>query len=151
MSAIISSATFMFGFLMTDIAVSMLIGRTMRWGLYDLLMGPYFLVKLAVALCGATMLLRAFRQVYFRIYPGRLDLLYYTVFRRAPQVTSFDLGSPTIIVDDVQRVSFLDWGAQQLQMNMTLARDWDEYANALLRGARSSKLAGPAPDDALVG
>jgi len=95
-----------------------------------------------------------FWPAYFRIVPGRLDVLRWRPFRRRAEVlASWDLCVARILVDLRKAVVILDGPNCETPcvFNIGLVRGRARLAHALFLGAISTHWPPPLPDDELLG
>ena len=89
---------------------------------------------------------------YFRLVPGRLDVMRFSNLRGRPvSIERFDLRQAELLVDMRRWVVFIDDEVRQIELPIALMRDRRRFAHALLLAALSTHEPAPLPDDALLG
>ena len=89
---------------------------------------------------------------YFRVVPGRLDVMRFSNLRGKPvSIERFDLRTAKLLVDTRRWVVFIDDEERQIELPIALMRDRRRFAHALLLAALSTHEPAPLPDDALLG
>lgn len=89
---------------------------------------------------------------YFRLVPGRIDVLRYnTLGRNVMEVVKHDLRTSAVLVDLNQRCVFLAKDGITTEIGFGAVRDPYEFAHAVLLAAVSTHTPAPLPDDALIG
>jgi hypothetical protein len=92
------------------------------------------------------------RPVYFRIVPGRLDVLWYGPFRSKPlRVDRYDLRSSKVLVDLRQKAVVIGEDNNETDFCFALVRGGRRLAYMLLLAAISTHEPGPLPDDEMLG
>lgn len=113
---------------------------------------PALQVLLPLVTIAAVGTLFAF-PTYFRIVPGRLDVMqYFALSRSKPSISKFDLRSSRVLVDlnrDVILIEPSDGPVRILRVGSVVDRIG--LARAIFEAARSTHPAPPLPDDALLG
>jgi hypothetical protein len=89
---------------------------------------------------------------YFRVVPGRLDVMRFGSLRGRPvSIERFDLHTAKLLVDMRRWVVFIDDEERQIELPIALMRDRRRFAHAVLLAALSTYEPAPLPDDALLG
>ena len=89
---------------------------------------------------------------YFRIVPGRLEVMRFSNLRGRPvAIERFDLRGAKIIVDLRRSVIFIDGEDRRADFAFLLMRGRTRFAYYVLLAALSSHEPPPLPDDALLG
>ena len=93
-----------------------------------------------------------FRPIYFRVVPGRLDVLRFSIIGRCPvRVQSHDLRSAPILVDLRRHVVFVGEAEASADFCFAFVPGRSRFARAVFMAALSSYEPGPLPDDELLG
>ena len=97
-------------------------------------------------------LLACLRPIYFRVVPGRLDVLHYSAFRHRPLRTLFhDLKSAPVLVDLRRSLIFIGEGRKIAEYSFLLVPAGARLAYQVLVAAISTYKPGPLPEDDMVG
>lgn len=105
---------------------------------------PLLLVYVAMFAIGAL------RPMYFRVVPGRLDVLRYSVLRGTPmQVERYDLRSARVIVDLRTNSVFIVEGEKVGEYSIWFMGERLAFARALFEGAVSTYAAPAVSDEVL--
>ena len=89
---------------------------------------------------------------YFRVVPGRLDVMRFSNLRGRPVAfEQYDLRQARIMVDLRRSVIFLDYGYRKADFTFMLMRGRTRFAYYVLLAALSTHKPPPLPDDALLG
>jgi hypothetical protein len=89
---------------------------------------------------------------YFRLVPGRLELLWYSPFRKRPiERTVVDLRTARVLVDLRQFVVATEAANKPLELSIALMPRRKRFAYMLFLAALSTHEPGPLPEDELVG
>lgn len=146
------------GGLIAGIVVSFTLRQVV--GLRDMIVYPIW-----VSLALVFVLYAACWPTYLRVTPGRLELLCYSAFRRAPAlVREHDLRTCRVIVDLPRRLLFMDppltvggqttsaeAGQPAAEYCFALVPGAERFAHRVLLGAISRYIAPPLPADELIG
>lgn len=109
-------------------------------------------VAVLVAVSAAAFITAALWPTYFRLVPGRFDVLRYnTLGRNVSEVIKHDLRTSAVLVDLNQCCVFLSRDGIISEIGFGAVRNPHAFAHALLLAAVSSHTPAPLPDDALVG
>ncbi|MCB9852127.1 MAG: hypothetical protein H6819_03455 [Phycisphaerales bacterium] len=101
------------------------------------------------AMC-ITALVRFLRPMYFRVVPGRMDVLRYSMLRRAPmQVERHDLRTAQVIVDMRSNVVYIVEGEKVGEYSIRFMPERSAFARALFQGAVSTHAAPAVSDEEL--
>ncbi|UCG33370.1 MAG: hypothetical protein JSU68_01820 [Phycisphaerales bacterium] len=89
---------------------------------------------------------------YFRVVPGRLDVMRFSNLRGRPiAVSRYDLRRSRITVDLRRSILFIDGEDGQADFTFLLMRERDRFGYYILLGALSTHQPPPLPEDALLG
>ena len=129
-----------------SVAHLMIAGATNPWTLSD------FVFKAWLALMTARMIVAWLWPTYFRVVPGRLDIMCFSTLRaRAISTERFDLRKAKIVVDLRRNVVFLDEGERTAELAIGLMFGRTRFAHALFWAALSTRLPPPLPEHELLG
>jgi hypothetical protein len=111
-----------------------------------------FLTKIWLAIGMALWFMGWMWPTYFRVVPGRLDVMRFSNLRGRPIATSrYDLRRSKITVDLRRSILFIDGEDGQADFTFLLMRERDRFGYYILLGALSTHRPPPLPDDALLG
>lgn len=92
---------------------------------------------------------------YYRVVPGRLDILDYTPFRRKPHsIEKINLRGATVDVRyDIGKIEIETDSCPPMKKDISLTdcKERHRFAEAIMLAAMSSAAAPPLPDDELLG
>lgn len=89
---------------------------------------------------------------YFRVVPGRLDVMRFSNLHGRPiAIERFDLRQAKITVDLRRSIIFVDDGCRKADFTFMLMRGRTRFAYYVLLAALSTHKPPPLPDDALLG
>lgn len=89
---------------------------------------------------------------YFRVVPGRLDVMRFSNLRGRPlTIRRYDLRRSRITVDLRRSILFIDAEDCRVDLTFMLMRDRDRFGYYVLLGALSTHQPPPLPEDALLG
>jgi hypothetical protein len=109
-------------------------------------------VSLWVGIVAALALVAWLCPTYFRVVPGRLDVMGFFPWRaNAQRYESYDLRRATICVDLQCRVVAINDGARSVEFGIRFMRDSKQFARALFAAALCSWDPPPLPQDDLLG
>ncbi len=93
---------------------------------------------------------RFLRPMYFRVTPGRMDVLRYSMFRRAPmRVERHDLRTAQVVVDMRSEVVYIVEGENVGEYSIRFMPERSAFARALFEGAISTHAAPATSDEVL--
>jgi len=93
-----------------------------------------------------------FRPIYYRVVPGRLDVLRFSaIWRRAVSVQSYDLRKTPVLVDLRRHMVFVGPPAKADDFSFALVPGRKRFARAVFMAAVSTYEPGPLPHDELLG
>lgn len=117
--------------------------------LFSTVPGPCMIYGTYALVMGAVAWLR---PVYFRVVPGRLDVLWYSALSHKPiRVQRHDLKAPKVLVDLRRAAIFIGDGKDAPEYAYALVRGGKRLAYMVLLAALSTNEPGPLPDDELLG
>lgn len=92
------------------------------------------------------------RPIYFRVVPGRLDVLRYSALRTQPlRVDHYNLSTASVLIDLRRWLLFVDRDDQSAEFSFMLVPGRRRFAHTILRAAISTHQPAPLPDGELLG
>lgn len=129
------------GILYAVIMASYLMPTAGTWDIWTTLMLVFYLLFIAALVM---------RPMYYRVVPGRLDVLRYSLLRLAPkQVDRHDLRSAQVLVDLRRNLVHIVEGEKVSEYSLWFMREREAFARALFEGALSTHDAPAVSDEVL--